>query len=206
MQIVLIANRSRAAEFLGSAIDGNSSLQITEEIKETASSELCIDLNFDGSEQRIKQLDASTDGLVAVSSMLTTCSELPGRFIRINGWPGFLNGPLSEAAGKEKNRSTAEKGFAQLGKNIEWVEDRIGFISPRIVSMIINEAYFALEEKLSTKQEMDTAMKLGTNYPYGPFEWSEKIGLDNICSLLERLSVTDRRYLPAPLLKKSLQT
>ena len=45
-----------------------------------------------------------------------------------------------------------------------------GFISARVVSMIINEAYFALEEEVSSKEEIDTAMKLGTNYPYGPFD------------------------------------
>jgi 3-hydroxyacyl-CoA dehydrogenase len=43
--------------------------------------------------------------------------------------------------------------------------------------MIINEAYFALEDNVSTKAETDIAMKLGTNYPYGPFEWGQLIGL-----------------------------
>jgi 3-hydroxybutyryl-CoA dehydrogenase len=37
-------------------------------------------------------------------------------------------------------------------------------------------------------------MKLGTNYPFGPFEWSEKIGLKNICDLLQELSKTEGRY------------
>ncbi len=45
------------------------------------------------------------------------------------------------------------------------------------MAMIINEAWHALAEEVSTKNEIDTAMKLGTNYPYGPFEWAEKIGL-----------------------------
>ena len=42
--------------------------------------------------------------------------------------------------------------------------------------MIINEAFLALQEGVSTKEEINTAMKLGTNYPLGPFEWVEKIG------------------------------
>jgi 3-hydroxybutyryl-CoA dehydrogenase len=45
-------------------------------------------------------------------------------------------------------------------------------------------------------------MKLGTNYPYGPFEWSKKIGLKNIAALLSELSLTENRYLPAGLLLK----
>jgi 3-hydroxybutyryl-CoA dehydrogenase len=59
-----------------------------------------------------------------------------------------------------------------------------------------------LNEKVSTKEEIDVAMKLGTNYPYGPFEWSEKIGLKNIYELLFTLSRTSPRYEPAGLLKK----
>ncbi len=45
-------------------------------------------------------------------------------------------------------------------------------------------------------------MKLGTNYPFGPFEWSEIIGLRKIHDLLMALSETDKRYTPAPLLIK----
>jgi 3-hydroxybutyryl-CoA dehydrogenase len=73
-------------------------------------------------------------------------------------------------------------------------------IAPRIIAMIVNEAYFGLEDNISTKNEIDIAMKLGTNYPYGPFEWSEKIGLHNIYQLLINLSKQDKRYTPANLL------
>jgi 3-hydroxybutyryl-CoA dehydrogenase len=43
-------------------------------------------------------------------------------------------------------------------------------------------------------------MKLGTNYPYGPFEWASRIGHDNIVELLEIMSFTDKKYQPAPAL------
>jgi 3-hydroxybutyryl-CoA dehydrogenase len=66
--------------------------------------------------------------------------------------------------------------------------------------MIINEAYFALDDAVSSKAEIDIAMKLGTNYPWGPFEWAEKIGLNNIYLLLQKLSLTNKRYQPAPTL------
>ena len=55
---------------------------------------------------------------------------------------------------------------------------------------------------MSTKKEIDTAMKLGTNYPYGPFEWCEKIGKERVYQLLNHLSKTDERYHPAPGLVK----
>ena len=66
--------------------------------------------------------------------------------------------------------------------------------------MIINEAYFALEDNVSSKAEIDTAMKLGTNYPYGPFEWASVIGTENILTLLQKLYLTDSRYKPSQLL------
>lgn len=68
--------------------------------------------------------------------------------------------------------------------------------------MIINEAYFTLGENVSGKTEIDTAMKLGTNYPFGPFEWSEIIGKEKIYNLLTKLVTEDRRYDPAPFLIK----
>jgi len=70
--------------------------------------------------------------------------------------------------------------------------------------MIINEAYYALGEEVSSKAEIDTAMKLGTNYPLGPFEWGAKIGLHNIYRLLKLLSVEDDRYIVAPYLEQEL--
>ena len=68
--------------------------------------------------------------------------------------------------------------------------------------MIINEAFYALEEKISTMEEIDMAMKLGTNYPSGPFEWAEKIGIRRIYLLLEKLALKEARYTPSPALKK----
>ena len=52
----------------------------------------------------------------------------------------------------------------------------------------------------SSTKEIDIAMKLGTNYPYGPFEWASLIGLNKIAKLLEILNLTDKRYAIAPAL------
>jgi len=67
--------------------------------------------------------------------------------------------------------------------------------------LLINEAYLALADGVSTEEAIDTAMKLGTNYPFGPFEWAEKIGLPEVYTLLLKLSRQDSRYLPATSLK-----
>ncbi|MFX8832908.1 3-hydroxyacyl-CoA dehydrogenase family protein, partial [Acinetobacter baumannii] len=70
-------------------------------------------------------------------------------------------------------------------------------LAARVVAMIINEAYFGWGEGISSKADIDIAMKLGTNYPYGPFEWGYKIGVQKILELLQVLSKTDDRYTPA---------
>jgi 3-hydroxybutyryl-CoA dehydrogenase len=161
----------------------------------------CIDLLFDNTEERIKELRRLQAGSVIINSVINPLNELTTGFIRINGWNTFLKRSIIEASGHDNTRQ-AEKIFYLLNKTIEWVPDIAGFISPRVIASIINEAYFALEEQVSTKDEIDIAMKLGTNYPYGPFEWSKKIGLKNIFDLLHRLAKEQKRYEPAALLIK----
>ena len=79
-------------------------------------------------------------------------------------------------------------------------------ISPRIIAMIINEASYTLEEKTATKNDIDMGMRLGTNYPIGPFEWADKIGIRHVVEILEGLyiSESDNRYIPSNLLKDML--
>jgi 3-hydroxybutyryl-CoA dehydrogenase len=107
---------------------------------------------------------------------------------------------LEACCRSEERRTAAEAVFAFLGKKAHWLPDDPGFITARVVSMIINEAYLALAEGVSAKEEIDTAMKLGTAYPYGPFEWAEKIGQHNVVALLQKLAQSQPRYTPAALL------
>ena len=142
---------------------------------------------------------------VFINSVITTLQEInvPQNVLRLNGWQTFLQRPVWEITGiiNDDCKAVTQK----LNKKIQAVKDEPGFISARIVAMIINEAYFALGDEVSTTEEIDTAMKLGTNYPYGPFEWAQKIGLDNIAALLQKLSLSDKRYQPAPMLLKAIQ-
>ena len=119
---------------------------------------------------------------------------------RINGWATFLNRSVWEIAGTANDE--VEVIFKSLNIKINFVKDESGFISARVIAMIINEAYFAVEDNVSSKAEIDTAMKLGTNYPLGPFEWAGLIGRGNILALLQKLYETDSRYKPSELLIK----
>lgn len=163
----------------------------------------CIDLHFDNSTARFEMLKNTNAEIVLINSVTGTSMDLPGNFIRFNGWRTFLKGSCIEAAGLDDTaKELAEKVFGCFNKKIEWVPGTPGFISARVVSMIINEAYLALEEAVSTREDIDTAMKLGTNYPQGPFEWGRLIGLKNIHDLLTKLAETNSRYQPSELLQK----
>jgi 3-hydroxybutyryl-CoA dehydrogenase len=147
------------------------------------------------------------DKPVFVHAVNCTCSKInKPNYIRLNAWAGFMKRPLIELATNNENiRGIAEDIFTEIGWKYIFINDEAGFIAARIIAAIINEAFFALEDKVSTKQEIDIAMRSGTNYPFGPFEWSEKIGLTNIMHLLEYLSKNDKRYTPSPLLVHECQ-
>ena len=76
------------------------------------------------------------------------------------------------------------------------MKDQVGMVTPRIICMIINEAYYAVEENVASRSDIDLAMKLGTNYPFGPFEWCDKIGIKNVHRLLKEVfaNTNDERY------------
>jgi 3-hydroxybutyryl-CoA dehydrogenase len=105
---------------------------------------------------------------------------------------------------EERALRDAENFFRALGKEPACVRDAPGLVFPRILSLIVNEAARALEEGVAEAKEIDTAMKLGLNYPEGPLRWADRIGLDEILTVLEGLQAEtgEDRYRPAPLIKK----
>ena len=161
-----------------------------------------IDLTFDNSHRR-KQLLQQLKGCLIVNSVAFTTADMKLNCIRVNGWPGNLRSEVWEIAGARN--SLTEELQKDLAVTLKWVDDVPGFVSARIIAMVINEAYMTNEEKISSRNDIDIAMKTGTNYPYGPFEWARAIGTNNIMQLLERLSIEDVRYRPALSLKNELR-
>lgn len=131
------------------------------------------------------------------------CKEIPA-----------LSGAIATAFPSPKNSveffakdEVTKKTILEFGKlfNLNPVEvstPGFGFIYPRTLALIINEAYFALQENLANTSDIDTAMKFGVNYPLGPFEWSKIIGLDKIFILLNELETKTgkSRYKTCPFL------
>jgi 3-hydroxybutyryl-CoA dehydrogenase len=122
-----------------------------------------------------------------------------------NGLPTFLNRDLLEVVLLKENDAEKLKDICQqLQTKFLLIDDRVGLVTPRVICMIINEAYYTFQEGTATKEDIDLGMKLGTNYPFGPFEWCNRIGIRHVYELLEAVyeDTNDERYKICPLLKK----
>ena len=185
MHIVVKASEDQKAEWLGKS--GISDLDVEFISAGKNILEIEADAYFILTDEKKLQQIANVDRPFFVNAVTEILNELPANCIRINAWRGFLGRDVLEIVAPEKNKTIAEKVMNALGWKYIFISDIRGMITARSISMIINEAYFALGDNVSTKDEIDIAMKLGTNYPYGPFEWSSKIGLKHIYNLLKKL-------------------
>jgi 3-hydroxybutyryl-CoA dehydrogenase len=198
MRIAVKAHPHQKEEWLSGNSNNNVELLWVDDT--TPSADAYFDLSF---EEYGTAFGEIKDKPVFMSAVAETLNELPLNASRINAWKGFFGKGMVEVVLRNEEAK-------KILDSLEWkyceVPDVPGMIAPRTISMIINEAYFALGDEVSSKEEIDIAMKLGTNYPYGPFEWSRLIGLHNVYRLLKKLSSTDNRYQPAPALEQELKT
>jgi len=204
MRLVVLADANQREELLSCGADTGLDLVLVntlDELRQNINAECVIDLLFDGSSERLAILKKFPT--VIINSVIHSLSQLNVPFVRINAWPGFLQRSIVEASCMDSDLIEQTKNiFSSFNKQICWLDDYAGFATARVLAAIINEAWFALQENVSTKNEIDIAMKLGTNYPFGPFEWCERIGVKNVYGLLDELARTDSAYEPAALLKK----
>lgn len=144
---------------------------------------------------------------MTLSEMLSHSQYQAGiTLLGINALPTFLSREVLECSYRNPNdRAYCHDILTRLGLKIAWVQDQVGMVTMRVLSLIINEAYFMLEEGTANRTDIDSALKLGTNYPYGPLEWSEKIGIKHVVDVLHALQTvygTERfrisRYLKNP--------
>ncbi len=199
MFIAVRASQDQKNEFLQKGIPPEIQVEFFQH-HETIERTNNIDAVFDFSAEDLIMGNLPAEIPVFKNAVATQLKFLPNNFIRINAWPGFINRSIIEIVSDKEMEEKCKNVLDALHWKFILVPDIPGMISARIISMIINEAWFALDDKVSTKTDIDIAMKLGTNYPFGPFEWGEKIGLQQVIELLKKLSETDSRYEPSPLL------
>ncbi len=176
--------------------------------------------DIDQKKKNLQKLDKALSPTSAVlsSSVTVTATEQSTwiknrhRLVGIGILPTLSQRPLVEIAptvySPKETMEVVHRFFQSIGKEIEIVQDRVGMVLPRVLCQLINEAAFALQEDIASPQDIDTAMKLGTNYPFGPIEWADKIGVRQVYAVLSALEndLGEERYRASPLLKQVVQT
>lgn len=171
-----------------------------------------FDLNFDDDSENLQYYAALRDKPIFVSALKQQLAEavylgdkkVRCRLFGINALPFFLENEIWEISAFRKFEIPELEKTMQLF-NQKWlpVEDRTGLVKARVIFMIINEACYTLQEGTASIEDIDMAMKQGTGYPFGPFEWCDKIGITNVFETLAALydDTKDERYKICPLLK-----
>lgn len=102
----------------------------------------------------------------------------------------------------------AVKALAEkMGKTCVTAKDAPGFVVNRILTPMLNEAFYALMEGLGTPEDIDNGVKLGLNHPMGPLALADLVGLDTVLAICEVLhkQIGEDKYRPCPLLRKYVE-
>ena len=208
MQIIVIGQPVLFDEFREKAGDSHTitRLDTSSDYQGEDHFDMAVDFTADESAENVAELfhfiKADFYLINAVKSSLHEIAYLldglPRNVIGFNGLPGFVNRETWEVTALDRD---ILQGFPF---SYIPVDDRVGMVTPRVIAMIINEAYFTVQEGTASREDINKGMKLGTGYPYGPFEWTERIGINHIYELLEALytETQDERYKICPLLRK----
>lgn len=110
-------------------------------------------------------------------------------------------------ATSDETYKTAREISESMGKKTVNVRDYPGFIVNRVLLPMINEAIYLVYEGIGSIQDIDQAMRLGTNQPMGPLALADLIGLDTCLAILEvfQRETGDSKYRPCPLLRKYVE-
>jgi 3-hydroxybutyryl-CoA dehydrogenase len=213
---ILIVGESHHAEECKAKLGTSHSYSAMEDHlqirKQFGSHDLIFDFLIDEEPEEFEQytLSKSTVFLNTAKMSLGELSHQVGNEMKctifgFNGLPTFFNRNILEVSVlKQTDVTNLEKVCKELNTDYLVVDDRVGLVTPRVICMIINEAYYTVQEGTASREDIDTAMKLGTNYPFGPFEWCQRIGVRHVYELLAAVydDTKDERYKICPLLKK----
>ncbi|MDY5912449.1 MAG: 3-hydroxybutyryl-CoA dehydrogenase [Inconstantimicrobium porci] len=145
------------------------------------------------------------------SLSITEVAVATGRPDKVIGMHFFNPAPVMKLVEVIRGAATSDETFATvkalaeaIGKTPVEVKEAPGFVVNRILIPMINEAAFILQEGVATAEDIDTAMKLGSNHPMGPLELGDLIGLDVCLAIMDVLynETGDSKYRACTLLRK----
>ena len=173
--------------------------------------DVIFDFGVDESPENLGFYEGKSDKFVFISTpkiqlaeLIYHYGEVKCKLFGFNGLPTFINREFMEVSLlKETEKSALDYITKELNSEYLLIDDRVGMVTPRVIFMIINEACFTLQEGTASIKDIDLGMKLGTNYPKGPFEWCNQIGIHHVFETLESVyeDTKDERYKICPLLK-----
>ena len=203
MHIVVIGNDAAYAE-CKTKLGENHQYQQVNKLSSTDAAEVVFDFSDEHGAEKLA-IYKESNSPIFLNTVFTTLSAVMGMtkfkspVFGFCGLPTFFNRSLLEVT---VSNPTDKEKLSELAKElpIEFtvVKDQVGMVTPRVIAMIINEAYEARQQGVASREDIDLSMKLGTNYPFGPFEWGGKIGLDNVKKLLGSIEKTflEQKYHP----------
>ncbi len=150
---------------------------------------------------------ASNTSSLPITSIAEALSD-PTRLVGIHFFNPVLQMPLVEIIPGFTTRPEVTERAAdfarQLGKTVVGSKDSPGFVTTRALAVLVNEAAWMLYEGVATREDIDTAYKLGFHHPMGPFELVDLVGLDTAVSILDVLwdGFRDSKYRVCPLLRQ----
>jgi 3-hydroxybutyryl-CoA dehydrogenase len=100
----------------------------------------------------------------------------------------------------------AERAFAGIGLSVVVCGDQAGGILPRVLASTINEAAFMVRAGIASVEQIDEMMRLAANFPKGPFEWADHLGLDRVLGTLTAMrEELGPNYQPCPWLRRKVE-
>ncbi len=199
--------------------DFQAAIQSGWAMPDAAGADVAIELHNESApakEELLVSLAASTppDAILFTSALATSTTQAaswvsnPERVVGFGVVPPLKrDGVVELAAGLLTSDDAMQRAIAlveAIGQTSVVVQDGPGLVRMRTVCCLINEAASALLEGVASPADIDKAMKLGTNYPYGPLEWADYIGLDMVLGVMNGLFTEwgEDRYRPSPMLKR----